>query len=127
MPEILWYLGTILLFCGLTIAIELMLAGRKLRGQWLAIWIVTGIAAVVAVTERFALQWQAWGYNTAHILDIRIFGAELETYLFSALTALPIAIATVLLADREENKQPFPTFGGVLRHLWAVFTPKSQK
>lgn len=127
MLEPYWYLGTIVLFAGGAIVVELLLAGKKLQGKWRTVWLITFIALLMAVTERFALQWQAWGYNTNHILDIRILGAELETYLFSAFTAMPIAIAVILLAEREEAGMAFPTFRGVVKRLSRVLSPKRQK
>ena len=52
-----------------------------------------------AATEFFALQWGAWFYYPDQTLNVR-FGSQVETYLFSAVTAGLVGIATLVGAAR---------------------------
>ncbi len=93
----------------------------ELRAYKKAIWWVAGIGFVFALFEAIALNWQAWGYNAAHTLNVHIVGTEIETYLFSVATALAIAFATFVVADREAAGK------SILKHIVGRFKRPARK
>lgn len=106
------YLVTDIIICGAAILLYLTKrkffpSGRpalnKLDAK-IILW--TMFLAVIASSplEGFALKWGAWANSTTKTFNINLWGAAIETYIFSALIALVIAIATISYARREDRK-----------------------
>lgn len=77
--------------------------GGFLKRHWhyMAVFIV--ITLPITAFEYFARRWGAWNYWPEHVLNIHIFGAEIETYLFMALVACALAGATFAYAHYEDE------------------------
>ncbi len=100
----LTYLMSIFLFAGGALLIELALVRRDLRpyARFLGAMALLGIM-LTAILEPPALGSRAWVYGQQNMLDVHVLGAEIETFLYSALLLLFAGIATIVLADHEEK------------------------
>jgi lycopene cyclase domain-containing protein len=98
-----WYLLTILIFTGAANYLIWSARGHLLRKHWK--FIVTYVVFTIpwAYWDAVALRWQAYQYNPAHTLSIKIFGAELETYVFMGLVGATVCSATVIYMRQEER------------------------
>ena len=104
----LLYLFSIILFCGPCLLILWKRDGRVLKRYELVLLIMVAISLPVAISDYFAIRWQAWSYNPATTLNIR-FPGELESYLFSAAVTVLIASATLILARQVDLRHKSKT------------------
>lgn len=106
------YTATILIFCGLALALYIF--GRVLSKEFamlpatdwkVIIWTMIIFAIITGPEEYVALAWRTWTYNPERTLDTIFLGAEVETYLFVILVSLVVSIATLVYARREDRKR----------------------
>ena len=106
------YLATIAIFTGLAAVLYLVMLlyvskkNAKLPHVYLKV-----IGSVVATNliftppgEWLALTWRAWTYNPERTFHTIFLGAEVETYLFTLLVTIVVALATLVYARREDRK-----------------------
>jgi hypothetical protein len=99
----LWYLATIAFFIGLASYLLWAQRGRILRKHWKFIALFTIFSVPFAYWDAVAQRWHAYQYSPDHTLYIKVFGGELETYIFMGLVAMIVCSATVFYM-REEQK-----------------------
>ena len=99
----LWYALTILFFVGLANYVIWKRNGGDIKKHWIFIFSFTILATPFAYWDSFALKWGAYQYNNVHTLNLRIHGAELETYLFLSGISSAVVGATMVYARREEK------------------------
>ncbi len=102
------YLITILFFAGGSILIE-WLIGYKYLKKHLREILIAGIVGVLftAPLEGTALVGKDYSFYPETTLNTLLFGAELETYLFSFLVGIAVASATFIgirIEDMRKNK-----------------------
>ena len=106
------YAATVLIFCGLALALygvglvlgrrSARLSARDCKAIGITILIMT---AVTGPEEYLALAWRTWIYNPERTFYTTFLGAEVETYLFIILVSLVVSIATLVYANREDRKR----------------------
>ena len=74
--------------------------------DWLTV-LLTVLIGVIATspTEWIALAWRTWTYNPERTFYTTFLGAEVETFLFTALVAFVVSTATLRSARREDRKR----------------------
>lgn len=98
------FLLTILFFTSTAILILINSRERKVLKKYEVVVLISlAIFIPYTLTEYFALQWGAWFYLPQGSFDIKL-GAEVETYLFSALTAFIVASITLVSAWHTDKK-----------------------
>lgn len=104
-PLQLWYLATIIFFTGL--GAYIFWSGRKnfLKQHWKFILAYALFTIPWAYWDAIALRWKAYQYNPEHVLNIRVFGGQLETYIFMALVGVVVCSATLVYMKQEEKSQ----------------------
>ena len=106
-----WYLITIMLFGGSAVAFSLILLHKELRKYFRLMAILVLISlALTPVMEPPALAVRAWVYRVQYMLDMHFLGAELETYLFTAMVGIAIGAFTLVFADVEDKGISFRKF-----------------
>lgn len=102
------YLLTTLIFTVIVVIIEFILL-RKTLSKYQTLILITILISVVGtvIEEPPALASQAWTYNMQYMLNIHIFGAEIETFVYSALVSFCIAGATLFFADTQDDNKSF--------------------
>lgn len=98
-----WYLGTILLFCGIAGYLIWMQRGHLLRKHWRFVVGYIVLTTPLAYWEAVALRWKAWQYNPEHSLPLNVLGTQFETYIFMALVGGVICSATLIYMQEEEK------------------------
>lgn len=101
----LFYLLTILVFGGLGNYILWKRYGKILKKHIKFILLFSTISVIFAYWDAVALRWKAYQYNPDHTLYIRIFGGELETYIFMIVIAAGVCSATIIYADKEDSRK----------------------
>ena len=97
------YLVSILAFAGSAAIIEVLFLRKELRNHFYLLCVMFVLALVFTfLGESAALSTNAWVYNAQYMFNVRIFGAEAETYLYTILVAFAISIATLFCAREEE-------------------------
>lgn len=101
------YLVTTIIFAVGAVLIEWILGfGILLRYKKLiGVTVLVGFLATL-IGEPWALRWRIWTYNPERTFNIRVFGAELETYFYAAFVAIAVASATVAWSRYEEKGMP---------------------
>lgn len=97
------YLISIVIFAGLAIFLEWFFGFSILKKYIKQIFIVIGISLLLAPTEKVALDIKAWAYNPSHTFNIKLLGAELETYIYVIFIAIAVSSA-VIAWTRYEDK-----------------------
>lgn len=100
----LFYLVTILAFAGSASVIGLIAVRRNIR-KYAKLLVALPIIALIAtpIYEPVAIYWKAWAYGEQYMLNVHFLGAEVETYLYSALVILCIGCATLAFADAQDR------------------------
>ena len=99
----LWYLTTILFFTGLAAYLIWYERKRLFKKHWKFIVVFVLLATPFGYWDAVALRWSAYAYNPAHTLYFRVFGGEIETYLFLSLVTAIVCSATVIYLQEEER------------------------
>ncbi len=103
------YTATILFFNGFALLLYFAFARKssKLSTSDLKVILLTILIGTIATGpgEWVALTWKTWTYNPERTFHTTLFGAELETYLFTILVSLVVSIATLAYARREDQKR----------------------
>ena len=98
-----WYLLTIIFFTGSAGYLIWFERSRLLKKHWKFILGYLVFTVPWAYWDSVALRWKAYQYNPEHTLSVRIFGAELETYIFMALVGAVVCSATLIYMKEEER------------------------
>ena len=102
------YLLTTLIFTGVIVILEPILLRKTLSKYRILISIMILISVIGTVIEEPpALATQAWTYNLQDMLNMHIFGAEIETFVYSSLVMFCITGATLFFADAEDGHVSF--------------------
>ncbi|HET9850760.1 MAG TPA: lycopene cyclase domain-containing protein [Candidatus Saccharimonadales bacterium] len=99
------YLYTTIFFAGIGNFRIWYRHGGFLKRHWKYIAVFVIITLPITVFEYFARRWGAWNYHPQHVLNIHVFGAEIETYLFMAMVAAALAGASFTYAQMEEHRK----------------------
>ncbi len=99
------YLITIFIFAGIAMLIEYIVCFRRLKKyiKVIGIILITGIIGTL-IAESVALSWKIWVYSQNKTFGIYVFGAALETLIFTIFVGIAIASATLVWSDYEEQK-----------------------
>ncbi len=100
-----YYLIVTLFFGGLTNIRLWYSHGPFLKRHWGKIAAFVLATLPIAAIESVDLRWKAWAYDPSHTLHTKVFGAELETYIFMAVVAAGIGGATLAYAAREDESR----------------------
>ena len=96
------YLISTIVFAGVAVLIEWLLAFRHLKKYWKLITLVVVIdLLILIILEPVALQWRAWTLSPQLTLNTFFLGAALETYLYTVLVSIAIASATLVWSAYE--------------------------
>jgi hypothetical protein len=120
------YLTTTLIFAG-GVLIEYLVARRTLRRFRRVIWIVVVIGLLgTALGERIALAWDLWAYDADRTFYISVFGAELETYLFSLLVCIAVSSATLYWVYCEDRGRSiiYSTYSNLQERITKIFSKR---
>lgn len=99
------YLISIFCFAGLAIMLE-WIFGFNLLKKYLRIILTTiGLVLLSTPTEAIALYLKAWAYTPTHTFNLKLLGAELETYIFVIFIAIAISSATIAWTRYEDLKK----------------------
>lgn len=101
------YTATVIIFAVTACLIEWVLGHHKLKKymKLIGVGIFLGIIYTL-ITEPIALKWRTWVYSPEKIFNIYIFGAALETIIFTVFVGIAIASATLAWSDFEEDGKP---------------------
>ncbi len=106
------YLVTILIFCGFALVLYFIdwafhrESDKITYSDWKSIfWTIIIFLVITGSAEFVALNWGAWEYSAQRTLHKIFLGAEIETYLFTILVSLMVAIATIVYARHEEKRR----------------------
>lgn len=101
------YLFMTFIFGGTAISIQFILNWDRIMRHRLILFIVIVLGVVgTAVSEPVGLRWNAWVYSKYNTLNLTIFGAPIESYVFALFVGLAIASATLVWSDYEESGLP---------------------
>ena len=101
----LWYICTIVIFIGLG-SYKIWSSDKDtLRQHWKFILGFTLFTVPWAYWDAVALRWKAYQYNPEHVLHIRVFGGQFETYVFMGLVGMVVCAATLVYMKREEKSE----------------------
>ena len=99
------YLASILIF-GLSAAIIWwFVANDKVKKNKRLVAIVILLGVLLEPSEYFALRWGAWAYDKTRVLNTRLLGGELESYLFIIVICFIVATATLTFAAKEDTRR----------------------
>jgi len=98
-----WYLITIIFFTGTAGYLIWVERGKLLKKHWKFVLGYLLFTVPWAYWDGVALRWKAYQYNPSHTLGIKIFGSELETYIFMGLVGAVVCSATVIYMQEEEK------------------------
>jgi lycopene cyclase domain-containing protein len=99
------YLITVLIFAGGANVVIWTRNDEFLRSHRAFIVMFALLTTPFAAFESFALRWGAWEYNPQRVIDARLFGAQIESYLFMMLVSAAVAGATLVYAHREDGRR----------------------
>lgn len=101
------YVATILIFAGGAVAMEYLLGVSTFSRYRKPIVIAVFLGLFyTTLGEPVALAWQVWVYNPSAILNIYLFGSDIETYLYVFFITIAIGIAATEWAEYEEEGLP---------------------
>ncbi len=98
-----WYLATIVLFISVATHLLWTERGHIFKKHWKFIGLFTLFSIPFAYWDGVAQRWHAYQYNPAHTIYLKIFGGELETYIFMGLVSMVVCSATVIYMRQEEK------------------------
>lgn len=100
------YLISIIKFAGIAIIIEWVIGYKYLKRFVKKILLIGFLGiCITAPLEGFALTYKDYSFYPETTFNILVFGAEVETYLFSFLVSISVASATLLIISITQRKK----------------------
>ena len=100
---------TVIVFPGLALLLYFLHRNKSDKLQKfdkkIIIYTILITTILTSVADYLGTSWQAWSYNPEKTFHMTFLGSEAETYLFTLLVTLVVAIATIVSAKREDQKR----------------------
>jgi len=103
----LLYLFSILLFGGAALIIEIYTSHGRLHRYYQALLVIVVLCLLGSLSDSLGRHWGLWHYNPQHTLHVHLFGAEVESYVFTVVVGLVITIPAILWADDFDAHRSF--------------------
>lgn len=99
------YLFTIFAFAGVGNYLIWYERKKLLKTHWKFLAVFVLLATPFAAWEAIAFRWNVYQYQSGHVFNKHILGAEAETYLFMALITAAVVSATLIYLQEEARGQ----------------------
>lgn len=102
----LYFLFSIVIFAG-SANLYLWLKHRQLLKKYVkkSLGFSLLLTPIMCVLDWPATRWGAWSFSSEHVLNYKIFGAELEVYILTFFIASALFNATVIYSRQEDSKR----------------------
>lgn len=101
------YAGLLILFLTPVIYILLKKHTKTIKKRKLLLFVMGIYGFLGFFTFPLAVWWNVWLYNYAKTSNIRIGGELLETFLWTIISCMILAVVVDVFAEKEEKKKPF--------------------
>ncbi|MBI2029495.1 lycopene cyclase domain-containing protein [Candidatus Gottesmanbacteria bacterium] len=100
------YLISIFFFSGIAVVLEWVFGFHVLKKYLKTIFITLIYALFFTLTESVALRSRIWSYNPETTFNTKIFGVEIETYVFTIFVTVTISGVVIAWTFYEDKGKP---------------------
>lgn len=100
------YLLSILFFAGIPTILVWVFGFHVLKRYMKAIFITFIYGLIFTLTESIALRSRIWNYNPEITFNTKIFGVEIETYIFTIFVTIAFSGAVIGWTFYEDKGKP---------------------